>query len=315
MPPGVINLVTGHAPTIGQVALDHPDLAGVHFTGSTGVFQWMWKTIGENIARYRTYPRLVGETGGKDFIVAHPSADARRAGGGDRARRLRVPGAEVLGRVAGLRARSRCGKKIERAAGRHGALAEDGRRRRLHATSWARSSTRRSFTKLKQACDGARNDPRLKLLAGGECDDKAGWFIRPTLVRSRRPEHRCMDEEIFGPRGDAVRLSRRRSTRTACDLCDSTSPYALTGAVFANDRARHPPRPPGAPARGRQLLHQRQAHRRGGRPAAVRRGPRVGHQRQGRLGAEPAALGLGRAPSRRPSSRRRTTRYPFMKEP
>ena len=118
LPPGVINFVPGPAPPIGDPALATRDLAGIHFTGSTAVFQGMWKTIGANIARYRTYPRIVGETGGKDFIVAHPSADAAGARRGDRPRRLRVPGPEVLGRLAASTCPRRSGRRCATASSR-----------------------------------------------------------------------------------------------------------------------------------------------------------------------------------------------------
>ena len=104
LPPGVINMVTGSGQPVSRVALPHPDLAGIHFTGSTGTFQHLWRSVGENIAGYRGYPRLVGETGGKDFVIAHPSADPGRPAHGADPRGLRVPGPEVLGRVPGLRA-------------------------------------------------------------------------------------------------------------------------------------------------------------------------------------------------------------------
>ncbi len=107
LPPGVINLVTGSGQAVSEVALRHPELAGIHFTGSTGTFQHLWRTVGENIAGYRGYPRLVGETGGKDFVIAHPSADPWRAVHRPGPRRVRVPGPEVLGRIARLRAAQR----------------------------------------------------------------------------------------------------------------------------------------------------------------------------------------------------------------
>ena len=155
LPPGVINLVYGPGATIGDAALASPHLAGVHFTGSTGVFNSMWKTIGSNVGDYRNYPRIVGETGGKDFIVAHPSADVGRGRDGDRARLVRVPGAEVLGRVARLRA-------VEPLAGAARAARRAGRRSSRWATSptsrtsWAPSSTQSSFTTQKEAIEEAR---------------------------------------------------------------------------------------------------------------------------------------------------------------
>ena len=234
LPPGVINLVTGHAPTIGQVVLDHPELAGVHFTGSTGVFQWMWKTIGENIARYRTYPRLVGETGGKDFLVAHPSAEPDAL-----VTAVVRGGYEYQGQKCSALSRLYVAdsvyKKIE------SSLVDTVRSLKMGDVAdftnfMGAVIDKASFTKLKQACEGARTDPRLKLLAGGECDDKVGWFVRPTLVRTDDPKHRYMEEEFFGPLL-TMYVYPDNQYEDVLHLVDSTSPYALTGAVFANDRA------------------------------------------------------------------------------
>jgi 1-pyrroline-5-carboxylate dehydrogenase len=234
LPPGVINLVTGHAPTIGQVALDHPDLAGVHFTGSTGVFQWMWKTIGENISRYRTYPRLVGETGGKDFLVAHPSAEPDAL-----VTAVVRGGYEYQGQKCSALSRLYVAesvfKKIE------SSLVDTVRSLKMGDVAdftnfMGAVIDKASFVQLKEACEGARTDPRLKLLAGGECDDKVGWFVRPTLVRTDDPKHRYMEHEFFGPLV-TMYVYPDNQYEDVLHLVDSTSPYALTGAVFANDRA------------------------------------------------------------------------------
>ena len=160
LPPGVINLVTGSGQAVSEVALRHPDLAGIHFTGSTGTFQHLWRTVGENISGYRGYPRLVGETGGKDFVIAHPSADpsmlSHRADPG----RVRIPGPEVLGRLARVRAAQRLEPDAGRARGR-GQVADHGRRGRGPvARSWARSSTTGRSGGSPRRWRGPRSGPR-----------------------------------------------------------------------------------------------------------------------------------------------------------
>ena len=234
MPPGVINFLPGDAAAISGVALNDPGLAGIHFTGSTGVFQSMWRTVGENIARYRSYPRLVGETGGKDFIVAHPSAD--RAGlvtaiirGGfeyqgqkcSAVSRVYLPDTlwkairdELVSLTTGLAMgdpadfRNFMGAVIDRAA----------------------------FGSISEYIEGARRSPDAEVIAGGETDGKLGYFIRPTLIQAKRPDYRTMCEEIFGPVVTLYVYPEREWERTL-ELVNSTSPYALTGAVFARDRA------------------------------------------------------------------------------
>ena len=234
LPPGVINFVPGDAGPISNVALNHPDLAGIHFTGSTGVFQSMWRTVGENVARYRSYPRLVGETGGKDFIVAHPSADraalvtAIVRGGFEyqgqkcsAVSRVYVPEAvwrEIQDELVSLTTGIAMGDPADF---RHfmGAVID-----------------RSAFTKISGYLDEARRSPDAEIIAGGECDDRVGYFIRPTLIRAKRPDYRTMCDEIFGPVVTVYVYPEGEWERTL-ELVNSTSPYALTGAVFARDRA------------------------------------------------------------------------------
>ncbi|HEX9580271.1 MAG TPA: L-glutamate gamma-semialdehyde dehydrogenase [Gemmatimonadales bacterium] len=234
LPPGVINFVPGDAGPISNVALNHPDLAGIHFTGSTGVFQSMWRTVGENVARYRSYPRLVGETGGKDFIVAHPSADraalvtAIVRGGFEyqgqkcsAVSRVYVPEAvwrEIQDELVSLTTGIAMGDPADF---RHfmGAVIDRG-----------------AFTKISGYLDEARRSPDAEIIAGGECDDRVGYFIRPTLIRAKRPDYRTMCDEIFGPVVTVYVYPEGEWERTL-ELVNSTSPYALTGAVFARDRA------------------------------------------------------------------------------
>ncbi len=233
LPPGVINLVTGHGRAVSDVALADPDLAGIHFTGSTGVFQHLWQTVGANIASYRGYPRLVGETGGKDFIVAHASADP------DALRTALVRGAyEYQGQKCSAASRAYLPRSLwERMRddvigeiealpmGDPGDLSNF-----LGAVIDAAS-----YAKLSGVLEQARTDPSLDVLAGGTADDTDGWFVRPTLLQGIDPTHDIFTTEYFGPilglfvydDGDYDAVVRQ-----AADV----APYALTGAVFAQDR-------------------------------------------------------------------------------
>ncbi|MFO0623079.1 MAG: L-glutamate gamma-semialdehyde dehydrogenase [Polyangia bacterium] len=231
LPKGVINLVAGPAQEIGAVALSHPSLAGVHFTGSTGVFQQMWRTVGSSIDRYRTYPRLVGETGGKDFILAHDSADedalvAAIVRGGyeyqgqkcSAASRIYVP-QTLWGRIRDkLCAEIESIRMGDPSDFRHfmGAVIDAG-----------------AFQSITGYIRAASAVPGARVLCGGESDDTHGYFIRPTLVLADDPRHKLMCEEIFGP---VVTLHVYDDWKEALRLVDTSSPYALTGAVFARDR-------------------------------------------------------------------------------
>ena len=237
LPPGVINMVLGSGREIGDPVLAHPDLAGIHFTGSTAVFQGMWRSVGENIDRYRTYPRLVGETGGKDFIFAHPSADADAVVTAVVRGALRIPGPEVLGGVAGLRAVEPVAAAARRAAraGRPSIKMGDVRDFRnfmgavIDKPSFA---TQRDAVELAAEARG-----RPASLVGGDTDDSEGWFVRPTIVETTDPGFDLMRRELFGPVVTAYVYDEKRVDDTL-DLVDATSPYALTGAVFATDRRR-----------------------------------------------------------------------------
>ena len=234
LPPGVINLVIGHGPTIGKAALEHRDLAGVHFTGSTGVFNWMWKTIGEDVGRYRSYPRIVGETGGKDFIVAHPSADVEA---------LRVAivrgGYEYQGQKCSAASRLYIARSVWDQL--EGPLVETIRGLSMgDVTDFTNFMgaviDKPSFTKLSGKIEEARRDAKVTIVAGGEHDDRVGWFIRPTLIRTEDPRHDLMEEELFGPVVTLYVYPDDRYEETL-RLVDTTSPYALTGAIFSTDRA------------------------------------------------------------------------------
>jgi 1-pyrroline-5-carboxylate dehydrogenase len=232
LPPGVINLVPGDAVQISSILLESPDLAGLHFTGSTGVFNAMWKKVGERVGHYRGYPRLVGETGGKDFIVAHPSADAQElavaiARGGyeyqgqksSASRRVYVPQSlcpEVRDRAVGMMRDMRMGD------------VQDFR------TFLGAVIDRKSFTKISGYLDDARRN--AKIVQGGGVKDDIGFFIEPTLIETKDPGYRLMCEEIFGPVVTAFAYPDSRWLDTL-ETIDRTSPYALTGAVFARDRS------------------------------------------------------------------------------
>lgn len=233
LPDGVINLVFASGPTVGEVCFAHPDFAGVHFTGSTGVFNQMWKTIGANMARYRSYPRIVGETGGKDFVLAHPSADP------DVLITALLRGAfEYQGQKCS--AASRCYIPRSLAARVREGLVEG-------VKSFGVGSVEdfgnfinavideRAFDSIKGYIDKAKADG-ISVLVGGHADKSVGYFIEPTVLEVTDPHYRTMCEEIFGP-VLTMFVYEDDAWDATLDLVDSTSPYALTGAVIAQDRA------------------------------------------------------------------------------
>jgi 1-pyrroline-5-carboxylate dehydrogenase len=231
LPPGVINFVPGDPVQISNILLDSPDLGGIHFTGSTPVFHGMWKKVGDNIDRYRSYPRLVGETGGKDFIVAHPSAAVDElavaiARGGfeyqgqkcSAASRIYVPESlwdRVRDRVVGMMQDMKMGD-VRDFRNFLGAVID-----------------RKAFTKISGYIEDARRNATV--LQGGGARDDRGFFIEPTLVQTSDPRYRLMREEIFGPVVTAY-VYRDEQWSDTLRLIDETSPYALTGAVFSHDR-------------------------------------------------------------------------------
>jgi 1-pyrroline-5-carboxylate dehydrogenase len=234
LPPGVVNMVPGAGAEVGEPALASADLAGVHFTGSTATFQGMWETVGRNIRRYRGYPRLVGETGGKDFVLAHPSAE--------------VPAlATALTRGAFEYQGQKCS-----AASRAfvpASLWPETKRRLLEQVAEIRVGDvanftnfmgavidRQAFATIEDYIDLARRSPDAEILAGGGTDDGTGYFVEPTVVLARRPDLPLMREEIFGP-VLTVYVYEDHDLDEALAYCDRGSPYALTGAIFARDRA------------------------------------------------------------------------------
>ncbi len=287
MPPGVINMLPGDGLDVSKVTLAHPDLAGIHFTGSTATFQHLWRTVGENISSYRSYPRIVGETGGKDFIVAHPSADP------DVLRVAMVRGAfEYQGQKCSAASRAYVPRSVwERIKDQLVADVEALTMGDVTDLSHFMGAVidQRAFNRLRAAIARVQETDHLTLLAGGQTDDSVGWFVRPTLVESSDPTRPGLLRGVL--RADAGRARLRGRPVRAGRRADG-----VLRAVRA-DRGDHRPGPGGdrlgrrgAAVRGRQLLRQRQAHRGGGGAAAVRRRPRLGHQRQGRRGAQPAPL-------------------------
>ena len=234
MPPGVINLVPGHGAEVSDVALASPHLAGLHFTGSTRVVQGLWGTVGARIASYRSYPRLVGETGGKDFVVAHPSADA------DALVTALVRGAfEYSGQKCSAASRAYIPKSIWKRIApvlteQVEALKVGDVRDLSNFTSAVIDE--RAYKKLSGVLDKARKDAALDVVAGGTHDDSVGWYVRPTVLRSDDPTHDIFVTEYFGPILGVFVYDDRDYDRVL-DLVDTASPYALTGSVFATDRA------------------------------------------------------------------------------
>ena len=252
------------------MVLTHPELAGIHFTGSTRVFQHLWSAVGDNIGGYRSYPRLVGETGGKDFVVAHPSADV------DVLRTALVRGAfEYRGRSArpppARTSRPRCGPRLQGRTGRP-------RPRRspwVDVEDLANFTSAviddRSFAGSRPRSTERRPPTRSSVLAGGSYDDAVGYFVRPTVLLGTDPRDEIFCTEYFGPILSVHVYPDDEFDADARPRWTSASPYALTGSIIARDRAAVARAKRGAAVHRRQLLHQRQAHRRGRRPAAVRR--------------------------------------------
>ncbi|SOD71695.1 delta-1-pyrroline-5-carboxylate dehydrogenase [Jatrophihabitans sp. GAS493] len=237
LPAGVINLLTGDGRAVSEVALAHPDLAAIHFTGSTATFKHLWQQVGENLSTYRTYPRLVGETGGKDFVLAHSSADPKVL------LASLVRGAfEYQGQKCSAASRAYLPDSLW-----------DGLQSRLVET--VESLTvgdvrdlsnfmgavidRRAFDRLAGVLDRAKNDPAIEILAGGSADDSEGFFVRPTLLLCSDPSHEIFRDEFFGPIL-AIHVyddSAPDAFAAILDTVDGASQYGLTGAVIARDRA------------------------------------------------------------------------------
>ena len=234
LPDGVINLIYVDGPTIGKVCFNHRDFAGVHFTGSTGVFNNMWETIGKNMGMYRSYPRIVGETGGKDFVVAHKSAD---------------PDVLVTALLRG--AFEYQGQKCSAASRAYipSNIAEEVKKKLIAGVKSFKMGSvedfsnfinavidKKSFDSIKRYIDLEKKDPKATILVGGKCDDSKGYFIQPTIIEAKSPRFVTMCEEIFGP-VLTIYVYPAGGFEKVLELVDTTSPYALTGAVIAQDKA------------------------------------------------------------------------------
>ncbi|WP_106396402.1 L-glutamate gamma-semialdehyde dehydrogenase [Actinocorallia populi] len=234
LPPGVINMVTGDGLAVSDVALTSPDLAGIHFTGSTPTFQHLWRTVAENLPRYRSYPRLVGETGGKDFIVAHPSADPAVLV------TAMVRGAfEYQGQKCSAASRAYVPRSLWHRIEDELAAVVDGLTMgdvRDLGNFMGAVIDARSFGRLKGVLEGAAADPAVRIVAGGTCDDSEGYFVRPTVLLCDDPGHDLFRTEFFGP-VLAVHVYEDGDYEAMLAQMESVSPYALTGAVIARDRA------------------------------------------------------------------------------
>ena len=234
LPDGVINLIYVDGPTIGKVCFNHKDFAGVHFTGSTGVFNNMWETIGKNMGMYKSYPRIVGETGGKDFVLAHKSADV------DAVVTALLRGAfEFQGQKCSAASRAYIPSN----------MADEVKKKLVAGVKSMKMGTtedftnfinavidEKSFDKIKSYIDAAKKDDKAEILVGGKCDKREGYFIQPTVIEAKTAKYVTMCEEIFGP-VLTIYVYPANSFEKALELVDSTSPYALTGAILAQDKA------------------------------------------------------------------------------
>ena len=233
LPPGVINLVPGPGPIIGPAALVHTDLGGIHFTGSTKVFSTIYLEVGSDIRKYVCYPRVVGETGGKDFVFAHPSADV------DALATALVRGAfEYQGQKCSAASRAYIPDSIWPQV-KEKLLAQIAEIKIGDITDFSTFMgaviDRNAFSTIRGYIDFAKSSPDMEILVGGGCDDSKGYFVEPTVVQSTDPKSKLMVEEIFGP-VLTVYVYAEAEYEETLQLCDRSSPYALTGAIFALDR-------------------------------------------------------------------------------
>ena len=233
VPDGVINLVYADGPTVGDVIFSHRDFAGLHFTGSTGVFQGMWKKIGENIANYKSYPRIVGETGGKDFIMVHKSADAKEVA------TAIVRGAfEYQGQKCSAASRCYIPSNLWDDVRKY--VLEDLKSLKMGPSEDFGNFVNavideKSFNSITGYIEKARGNSMNEIIAGGKYDKSKGYFVEPTIILTKDPSSITMCEEIFGP-VLTIYVYQAENFEETLSLVDSTSPYALTGSIFADDR-------------------------------------------------------------------------------
>ncbi|RIJ43084.1 L-glutamate gamma-semialdehyde dehydrogenase [Pontibacter oryzae] len=233
LPEGVINLIYVDGPTTGDIVFNHADFAGIHFTGSTGVFQNIWKTIGTNIHKYKSYPRIVGETGGKDFILAHRSADAKAL-----ATAISRGAFEFQGQKCSAASRAYIPSNLWEEV--KGYVQEDLKSFKMGAPEDFSNFINavideKSFDKIARYIDGAKESNEVEVIAGGNYDKSKGYFIEPTVLLSHNPQYVTMCEEIFGP-VITIYVYDENNFEDTLELVNATSPYALTGAIFSQDR-------------------------------------------------------------------------------
>ncbi|MCH7408857.1 L-glutamate gamma-semialdehyde dehydrogenase [Belliella sp. DSM 111904] len=233
VPDGVINLIYVDGPTAGDIIFNHPDFAGIHFTGSTGVFQHIWKTIGENIFKYKSYPRIVGETGGKDFVIAHKSANPKAVAVG-----LSRGAFEFQGQKCSAASRAYIPNNIWADVKKY--LLEDLSSMKMGPTEDFSNFINavideKSFDKISKYITEAKGAEGVEIISGGNFDKSKGYFIEPTVIVTQDPMYKTMQEEIFGP-VLTIYVYNAEHFEEALELVDQTSPYALTGAIFSTDR-------------------------------------------------------------------------------
>jgi 1-pyrroline-5-carboxylate dehydrogenase len=233
LPKGVINLVYTDGQEAGDVIFNHPDFAGLHFTGSTGVFRNLWKTIGQNLDRYRTYPRIVGETGGKDFVLVHPSANREEVTAGLIRGAFEFNGQKCSAASRAYLPASRATELLDHLKSELQTIRQGGPEE-FHNFVTAVIS-RRAYDKITGYIRRAQEDPQVTLFHGGKYDDSKGYFIEPTVLVTKNPHSLTMEEEIFGPVLTVYVYPDAEWDQTL-ELVNTTSPYALTGAVFSRDR-------------------------------------------------------------------------------
>lgn len=233
LPPGVINLVLTDGPVAGDIIFEHPEFAGLHFTGSTSVFQYLWKVIGSNISKYKSYPRIVGETGGKDFVMVHPSADAKQV-----AVALSRGAFEFQGQKCSAASRAYLPKSMWKDVKKF--LKDDLEDFKMGNVEDFRNFINavideRAFDRISNYISEAKKNPDAKVIMGGGYSKKEGYFIEPTVIESKTADSTTMCEEIFGP-VLTIHVYNDKDFEEVLDKVDTTSPYALTGSIFSNDR-------------------------------------------------------------------------------
>ena len=234
LPDGVINLVFVDGPVAGKVIFEHPEFAGLHFTGSTKVFQQLWQTIGNNITKYNSYPRIVGATGRKDFVVVHPSADAKQV-----ATALTRGAFEYQGQKCSAASRAYLPKSLWKEVKKY--MTADAKSMKMgnpedFSNFINAVISEQSFDKITSYIAKAKEDQSAKIVFGGKSNKTKGYFIAPTLIETTDPKYSTMCDELFGP-VLTVYVYEDAAYEETLHLVNTTSPYALTGAVFSNDRA------------------------------------------------------------------------------